>query len=116
MAVPKKQTGSSMSKVNKGLGVRLFKRAPKGFDPIKARARELLAYGYPARPDVNLHPQLHKLWTEMISRPMQFIDPKFAVMADKGHGPRPTYALPAGLGWCGSISRPGNGPKGDTVS
>jgi hypothetical protein len=24
--------------------------------------------------------------------------------------------LPAGLGWCGSIARPANGPKGDTVS
>lgn len=116
MAIPKKQPRSVLGKVNRGLGVRLFKRAPKGFNPIKARARELLAYGYPARPDANLRPQLHKVWTEMVSRPIRLIDPKFAMMRDKGQGQRPTYALPSGLGWCGSIARPANGPKGDSVS
>jgi len=86
MDVPEKRRESSLRKANKSLGVRLFKRAPEGFNPITARARELLTYGYPARPDAMLHPQLHELWAEMISRPMQIIDPEFAVMTDKGHG------------------------------
>ena len=34
----------------KELGVRLFKQPPASFDPITAEPRELLAYGYPARP------------------------------------------------------------------
>jgi hypothetical protein len=96
--------------------VRLFKPAPKGFNPLTARARELLVYGYPGRPNAKLQPQLHQLWTKMLSRPLRIITPKFGLMKDKGHGPRPTYSLPAGLGWCGSIARPANGPKGDTVS
>jgi hypothetical protein len=116
MGVAKKRPESIRGKANKILGVRLFKRAPAGFNPVTAKARELLVYGYPARPDVKRHPQLNELWEKMLSRPIRFIDPKFSVMKDKGHGPRPKYALPSGLGWCGSIARPASGPKGGTVS
>jgi hypothetical protein len=116
MAPSKKRPKPVRRKADQRLGVRLFKPAPKGFNPLTARPRELVAYGYPARPDQELHPPLHELWTKMVSRPIRMITPKFAVMKDKGHGPRPKYSLPAGLGWCGSIARPANGPKGDPVS
>jgi len=36
------------------LGVKLFALTPEDFNPIAASPRELLAYGYPARPDAVL--------------------------------------------------------------
>jgi Peptidase A4 family len=61
------------------LGVRLFKQPPENFDPVKASDRELLVYGYPGRPDLQRHPELHEHWERMVSRPMSIIDPQFAV-------------------------------------
>jgi hypothetical protein len=87
--------------INDLIGVRLFKPAPEGFNAITASPRELMVYGYPARPDAKLHPRVHELWTRMMSRPMRVIEPQFAVMTDKAHGPR-QYGLPAGTGWSGS--------------
>lgn len=95
------------------LGVRPFKAAPEGFDPLKASSRALLAHGYPARPDAKRHPKLHEQWNRMLSRPIRLIEPQFAVMTDKARGSH-SYGLPiAGNGWCGSTAF---AAKGDSVT
>jgi len=98
------QSKSDDRRENEILGIRLFSAAPEGFNPIEATPRELLAYGYPARPDPVLRPRLHKLWTKMMSRPMQIIEPHFAVITKEARGQRKDYGPPAGNGWCGSIA------------
>lgn len=98
-------------------GVRLFKRAPEGFNPLAAKPRELIAYGYPLRPDPSLQPALHEVWTRMLSRPITLIEPQFALMKDKARRSRTRYSLPSGLAWCGSIARPpSNSPDGGTFA
>lgn len=84
-------------------GVRLFKRAPEGFDPIKASARELLVHGYPARPDARIHPELHEYWKHVMSQPISIIHPQFKALKHKGDWSDLRYGLPSGNGWSGSI-------------
>src|SRR5689334_7407818 len=77
----------------KELGVRLFKQPPASFDPITAEPRELLAYGYPARPDAQLHPELRAQWERRVSRKYTRIQPEFVRNVGKTHGPvRRTHA------------------------
>jgi len=42
--------------------VTTFEPPPPGFDPFRAEARELAAYGYPRRPDPKTEPDLFMLW------------------------------------------------------
>ncbi len=95
------------------LGVRLFTPAPEGFDPIVASAGELLRYGYPDRPDPQLHPQLHARWEEMMSAPFLVIEPQFVVPRPPepvpgpvrvGTSPYPATATSAN--WSGSVMYP----------
>jgi hypothetical protein len=95
------------------LGVGLFRTPPDGFDPLTAKARELRAYGYPARPDAERQPRLHAQWERLLSQPIRMIEPRFAPIRDKAHGSRTTYGLPAGNGWGGAISW---APKDDTIT
>jgi Peptidase A4 family len=69
------------------LGVHVFKHPPVGFDPLKADARELLAYGYPARPDAKTHPELLAQWERRASKKYTRIDPVFVRNTEKVHGP-----------------------------
>ena len=71
MAVEIQQRHAAQA-IHDALGVRLFKKAPEGFDPLQAEDKELLVYGYPARPDKDKHPELHAMWTRMASRPLTF--------------------------------------------
>jgi hypothetical protein len=83
-------------------GIRLFTLPPAGFDPVRASDRELLAHGYPARPDQQQQPELHQHWTAMLSRPMTVVTPQFDVMPDRLGGRRLKYADTVGLGWAGT--------------
>jgi hypothetical protein len=95
-----------VQKIHEALGVRLFTPPPEGFDPLRASDRELLVHGYPARPDVQLSPDLHERWNQMMSRPMSLIEPQFAVTPDRRHGPWQRFAAPAD-NWSGSVAYPG---------
>jgi hypothetical protein len=95
------------------LGVRLFTPAPEGFDPISASDEELLRYGYPHRPDPQLHPQLHARWEQMMSAPISVTAPQFVVPhppepvpvpAEPGTSPYPPTATSAN--WSGSVMYP----------
>lgn len=59
-----------------GLTVRTFHSPPDGFDPVSAGGRELLVYGYPARP---AHAVVLERWQRVLSRPVQMIQPAFAL-------------------------------------
>jgi hypothetical protein len=58
-----------------GVAVRTFHGPPEGFDPVTADDRELLVYGYPARPP---HPEMLERWLRVLSRPVRMIQPAFA--------------------------------------
>jgi hypothetical protein len=99
--------------IHDALGVRLFKKPPEGFDPLHAEDRELLVYGYPARPDKDKHPELHETWQRMASRPLTFIEPQFALRTDKQHGVRNTIANDTSTNWSGAASF---AAKGDSAT
>jgi hypothetical protein len=83
-------------------GIRLFTPPPAGFDPVRATDRELLAHGYPARPDPERQPELHKHWNAMLSRPITVIRPEFDEAPPGLGGKRLSYADTEGTGWAGS--------------
>jgi hypothetical protein len=95
------------------LGVRLFTPPPEGFNPLEASDRELLVHGFPARPDKEMHPELHAKWQELAARPMTRIEPQFAVRTDKWHGIRQAIADDTSTNWSGSVAF---SPKRDEVS
>jgi Peptidase A4 family len=69
------------------IGVTLFKLPPSDFDPLQASARELVVYGYPARPDASTQPALAERWTTHVSKKRHRIEPVFVGHPDKIHGP-----------------------------
>ena len=89
--------------VRRAMGIRLFMPAPAGFDPVRASARELLAYGYPGRPDPERQPELHRLWTSTFARPISAITPQFALTTRRPARTRLRYADTVGSGWSGSL-------------
>ena len=99
--------------IHDALGVRLFKHPPEGFDPLRAEDKELLVYGYPARPDRDRHPQMHATWKRMVSRPLTIIEPQFALRTDKQHGVRNTIAAGTSTNWSGAASF---AAKGDSAT
>ncbi len=101
---------AKQERFRKAHGLRRFKPAPKGFDPIAATDRKLLVHGYPARPDAERHPELLERWTQLVSRPWTVVEPQFATA--KGAWSDLRYELPVGTGWAGSTVFPG---QGDTV-
>jgi len=114
MEIPEKERPEAVqARIRKVLGVRGFRPAPEGFDPLNASPRALRLHGYPARPDATVHPELHDRWVEVMSQRWRMIEPKFAVMTDKANGSRQEYGLPAGNGWGGAIAFTA---KGDAVS
>jgi len=66
--VETEQRHEAAQAIHDALGVRLFQRPPEGFNPLEAEDRELLVFGYPARPDKDRHPELHETWKRMVSR------------------------------------------------
>jgi len=69
------------------LGVGFFEPPPPGFDPISAASRELLTYGYPARPDAATHPAQRVQWERRVARSYTRIEPEFVRNVGKVHGP-----------------------------
>jgi hypothetical protein len=74
---------------------RAFSAPPAGFDPRKAEARELLAYGFPGRPDAAAQPELAARWDRLMAVPYTRIEPKFR-RTSKRHEPRRYPTRPAG--------------------
>jgi hypothetical protein len=99
--------------IHDALGVRLFKHPPEGFDPLRAEDKELLVYGYPARPDKERHPELHETWKRMVSRPLTIIEPQFALRTDKQHGTRNAVANDTSTNWSGAAAF---AAKGDSAT
>ena len=52
-------------------------RPPKGFDPLKAAAAELLRYGFATEPDLRSMPERHAAWARLLSGPLNFVEPQF---------------------------------------
>jgi hypothetical protein len=102
--VETEQRHEAAQAIHEALGVRLFKHPPEGFDPLRADERELLVFGYPARPDKDRHPELHETWKRMVSRPLTIIEPQFALRTDKQHGIRNTVANDTSTNWSGAVS------------
>jgi hypothetical protein len=71
----------------KGFKIRGLGPLPEGFDPMKATARQILAYQLPRRPDSKKEPQLRELWERTISRTKLWIVPEFEHLEHITHGP-----------------------------
>jgi Peptidase A4 family len=63
------------SLIRKGFQIRGLGPLPKGFDPMKATARQLAAHRLPRRPDAKKEPQLRELWDRTMSRTQLWITP-----------------------------------------
>lgn len=97
------EAAADQERIREELRVRLFEPAPEGFDPTDSNTEELLAHGYPARPDSQLHPEQYHHWKQTMSRPMAIIRPQFAVMPD---GVRPAAAerILSSSNWSGTVA------------
>ncbi len=71
------RTGMNALEFPGGVTVRTFSPPPDGFDPVKADEKELLAYGYPSRPQ---DPALAERWERVLSRSVRQIQPTFRNM------------------------------------
>jgi Peptidase A4 family len=92
----------------KELGVRLFAKPPEGFDPLTADQRQLLAYGYPPRPDQSKDPKLHAQWRRRVSRRYTRIEPVFVRNTGKVHGPVRGVTVPEGAAAAEAGAAPAN--------
>ncbi len=81
------------------LGVRPFEPPPAGFDPLRAATHDLLAYGYPDRPDPVGQTELYRWWVRMVSPPLRLIRPEFAVLPEPVRSAVPTNTDR----WAGSV-------------
>jgi Peptidase A4 family len=96
------------------LGVRLYTPAPEAFDPVAASAAELQLYGYPERPDAQLHPALYERWQRVVSRSV-IVEPQFGEVPAANAPPWgqipqfPTWGVSAN--WSGAVAfaEPGDG-------
>lgn len=95
------------------LGVTLPQEPPAGFDPLTAHHRDLVRYGYPARPDKDVLPSLHQRWEHEVTRSRTRVVPEFVVNRDKVHGParlppgvtqRSGAANATSTNWSGSVA------------
>ena len=59
--------------------VTTFEPPPPGFDPFRAKARELAAYGYPRRPDPKTETDLFMLWEKAFGSEHEFIRAELGV-------------------------------------
>jgi Peptidase A4 family len=116
MAISRSGQSEATQKIREALRVRLFTPPPENFDPVKASDDELREYGYPTRPDIDLYPELHERWEQIMSRPMLFIEPQFAVTPNWRLSRRQDLAAPTGQNWSGSIAYPPDGDKVTFVS
>jgi hypothetical protein len=93
---------------------RQFPPAPEGFVPAEASDNELMAYGFPPRPDSDVHPELAEHWKQLMSRPMSAVPPQFAPMPGAVGEPPQAREATVGQGWAGSCVSPT--AEGDTIA
>ena len=55
---------------------------PRGFEPLKATASDLLHHGLPIEPDHTRTPERHAFWSRLLSGPVNFVDPQFDIPDD----------------------------------
>lgn len=72
---------------SKGFRIRGLGALPKGFDPMKATARQLAAHRLPRRPDAEAEPRARALWDRVMSRTRLWIAPEFEYRERITHGP-----------------------------
>jgi len=59
---------------------------PHGFDVTRASDAQLVALGYPRRPDAHLSPQAYLIWRKLVTTPGAYVDPG-VVVTPRVHGP-----------------------------
>jgi len=84
-------------------------------DPLFYSAEELLARGYPPRPDPTQAPDAYAAWLKAVSKPSTLITPRI-VTTDRAHGPvtyfsgGPTTVSQTSNNWSGFVLQPGPTP------
>jgi hypothetical protein len=72
---------NKVQKLASGVTVRTFKLPPSGFNPLEAEDRELVLYGFPARPTEDA--QMFQRWKTALSQPIHLVEPWFRPMMHK---------------------------------
>jgi peptidase A4-like protein len=71
--------------------IRTFELAPKGFDPFKATAAQLLHHGFPRRPDPATEPDASLTWVRLMGKyrdlKVTHVLPQFKELPTHIHGP-----------------------------
>jgi hypothetical protein len=84
------------------------------FNPLTARAAELVANGFPAVPDDPHHRErFARVWGRLKNK-FHYVEPTFRVNRDRTHGPRqpsPTGGTQTSSNWSGGVVNP---PAGQT--
>src|SRR5689334_22012579 len=85
-----------------------YEPAPGGFDPKTASDHLLRKHGFPRRPDPRSEAEMHQLWEEAFSRPMQMIKAELTVDRARPNRERlqPTRPFDVAGGWAGAIVNP----------
>ncbi len=83
--------GTSGSPREMPAGLTIPPSPPANFDPLTAPDTELLAYGFPPRPDSRIHPQAYAHWSKMVSAGNNRIVPTFE-RTNTYHGPAQNLA------------------------
>lgn len=95
-----------------GVKLRTFTPPPPGFDPLSASAMDLLAHGFPARPD---NPQQLELYHRVFNRirnRFQYIQPEFEISKNTRRVPKLSPVPAVGTGnefhnlWSGGVVVP----------
>jgi hypothetical protein len=88
--------------------IRAFAPPPKGFDPLKAKGRELARYGFPPRPKKN--ELLLKQWEDAFRQKLQYVEAELEPVGRPSHDRRPSPVVFGGptppyehASWAGAV-------------
>src|SRR5579862_3627402 len=92
-------------KLDSGIEVTTFARAPRDFDPLLASNAELVRHGFPAKPDEEEHVQRFNKVLSQLKHKFHYIEPTFRVNHDRVHGPRqaPAAGTETSTNWSGAV-------------
>jgi len=88
-----------------GIKIRTF-RPPRNFDPLTARAADVVAHGFPERPEDAHHLDRYRRVLGQLKDKFHYIEPTFRINTEKRHGPRqrlPAAGTETSSNWSGAV-------------
>jgi hypothetical protein len=98
------------TKLADGMCVSDFKAPPTGFNPLEASARELILYGYPARPQ---NKRQLAMWEKAVAQDVRFVDPVFRLRTRSANKTGRKHPPESSATWSGMVK---HAPAGNAFS